>query len=159
MQNTAASNSEYMDAVGQPNRPAKPLLEVAVGLLLAEDQVLIAKRAKHKHQGGKWEFPGGKIEAGESPLAALARELEEEVGLTLDASVAEGLIVLNHEYEDLYIRLHCYLLPRFSGQASGLEGQEVRWVTAGQLDQYSFPAANQEIIAALLAVWPQPSVQ
>lgn len=129
-------------------------LHVAVGLLLQQQQVLIARRAKHKHQGGKWEFPGGKIEPGESALVALVRELQEEVGVTPSVDQALHLVTLTHSYPDLSVTLHCYLLPDFSGVPQGLEGQDICWAALADLDNFAFPDANQDIIAALRLALP-----
>ena len=112
----------------------------------AEQRILIAKRPDHAHQGGLWEFPGGKLEPGESRLEALQRELREELGITVQQ--ARPLIDLQHNYPDKHIRLDVWEVSEFTGTAHGAEGQPVQWVTEQQLPSYAFPAANQPIVAA-----------
>lgn len=122
-------------------------LHVAVGVVRDGDgRILLTQRAKHVHQGGLWEFPGGKLEAGESVLQALQRELLEEVGINvLDA---QPLIKINHRYPDLSVLLDVWQINRFSGLASALEGQAMQWVSPQQLSEFDFPAANLPIITA-----------
>ena len=112
----------------------------------ADDQVLIAKRADVQHQGGLWEFPGGKVEEGEAVQVALARELEEELGIRVDA--ARPLIKVQHDYPDKQVLLDVWEVSAFAGEARGVEGQPLAWVSPRQLQDYEFPAANQPIVAA-----------
>lgn len=126
-------------------------IDVAVGMVLDGDRVLIARRADHQHQGGLWEFPGGKVEAGESTPDALARELAEEVGLKVDPATMTPLTCLDFDYGDKRVRLDTWLCFDFNGEARGLEGQPVRWVRLAELDHYSFPEANQSLIEQLRA--------
>lgn len=124
-------------------------IEVAAGVVrdVGRGQVLIAKRPQGVHQGGLWEFPGGKIEPGETVSEALKRELWEEIGITVHASTP--LITLEHAYPDRTVRLHVREVRDFSGEPRGLEGQPVEWVWPGDLDQFSFPAANDPIKTAV----------
>ncbi len=125
----------------------KQCLHVAVGVIRDGDgRILITQRAKHAHQGGLWEFPGGKLEAGEPVQQALARELEEEVGIQVQS--AAPLIRINHDYGDRHVLLDVWNVTAFAGQARGCEGQAMRWIDAEQLREFSFPAANLPIIAA-----------
>ncbi len=125
-------------------------IHVAVGIILnSAGQVLLAKRPDHLHQGGKWEFPGGKVEAGETVTEALVRELKEEVALTVEAT--EPFMVLSFDYPDKQVLLDIHSVRQFSGEAEGLEGQLVAWVNKTELSQYEFPEANKPILAALLA--------
>ncbi|MCQ4297822.1 Nudix family hydrolase [Pseudomonas stutzeri] len=112
----------------------------------ADERVLIAKRPLDKHQGGLWEFPGGKVEAGEGVQAALARELLEELGIVVTA--AQPLIQVRHDYPDKQVLLDVWEVQAFTGEPHGAEGQPLMWVAADQLTNYSFPAANQPIVAA-----------
>lgn len=128
---------------------ASRLIHVAVGMVLDGESVLIAKRADHQHQGGLWEFPGGKVEAGETTPQALSRELAEEVGLTVDPDQMLALTCLEFDYGDKAVRLDTWVCPSFTGQAVGLEGQPVRWVPIAELGQYQFPEANQALIEQL----------
>lgn len=124
-------------------------LQVAVGLVIRDGQILIARRAKHKHQGGKWEFPGGKIEPGESAIAALQRELKEEVNIEFRADQATLLGTLDHDYPEFRVTLLCYRIDQSTGTALGLEQQEIQWVSLDALGAVDFPDANQEILAWL----------
>lgn len=123
-------------------------LHVAVAVV--EDsagQILISKRLDHLHQGGLWEFPGGKVEAGESVQHALCRELQEETGILI--SVQRPLIKIYHDYGDKHVCLDVWLTKLKSGEAQGLEGQPLAWVSRAKLADYSFPAGNQAILTAL----------
>ena len=112
----------------------------------ADGRVLIAKRPLDKHQGGLWEFPGGKVEAAESVEAALARELQEELGIVVTA--AQPLIQVRHDYPDKQVLLDVWEVQAFTGEPHGAEGQPLTWATADQLTDFSFPAANQPIVTA-----------
>ena len=123
-------------------------VDVAVAAVVdAADRVLLARRPKHVHQGDLWEFPGGKLEAGETTFEALQRELQEEVGIH-DVR-GRPLIRVRHDYSAQSVLLDVWRIDRFSGQPAGCEGQEIKWVHADQLSGYDFPAANQPIITAL----------
>ncbi|WP_341304612.1 Nudix family hydrolase [Pseudomonas sp. TMP25] len=111
-----------------------------------EGQILLAKRSADKHQGGLWEFPGGKVEAGETAQEALARELHEELGIRPSAS--RPLIQVRHDYPDKHVLLDVWDVSAFSGEPHGAEGQPLAWVSPRQLSDYEFPAANQPIVAA-----------
>ena len=125
-----------------------PALHVAVGVIRDGDgKILLTQRASHVHQGGLWEFPGGKLEAGEGVLQALQRELQEEVGIEVLA--AQPLIKINYQYPDLTVLLDVWQVIRFSGRAMAHEGQAMQWVAPQQLSEFSFPAANLPIITAL----------
>ncbi|MGZ0076992.1 Nudix family hydrolase [Methylomonas sp. YC3] len=122
-------------------------LHVAVGVIRDGDgRILITQRAKHAHQGGLWEFPGGKLETDEPVQQALARELAEEVGIQVET--ATPLIKINHDYGDRHVLLDVWNVSAFAGQARGCEGQAMRWIDAEQLKEFTFPAANTPIIAA-----------
>ena len=110
------------------------------------DQVLIARRPVDKHQGGLWEFPGGKVETHEDVLAALKRELHEEVGI--DVQRARPLIRVKHHYPDKSVLLDVWRVDAFTGEPHGREGQPVEWCAVADLPAREFPAANQPIIAA-----------
>ena len=109
-------------------------------------QILIAKRPDSAHQGGLWEFPGGKLEACEERLAGLRRELKEELGISVVE--ANPLIDIRHDYSDKSIRLDVWKVTLFSGEAHGAEGQTVRWVEPHELAGFDFPGANQPILNA-----------
>lgn len=122
-------------------------IHVAAAVILGEGgRILIARRPDDKHQGGLWEFPGGKVEAGEAVEAALARELEEELGIR--PTRTRPLIRIRHDYPDKQVLLDVWQVSAFSGEARGLEGQPLAWVSPRQLGDYRFPEANRAILAA-----------
>ncbi len=132
-------------------------VHVAVAVIVTNGHVLISKRAQHVHQGGLWEFPGGKVEAGETVSEALTREIKEELGINIKAS--QPLISLEHDYPDKRVILDVLMVTAFEGieyecdpviKQKGLEGQQVKWVLWEQLKSYPFPQANQAIIEALM---------
>lgn len=123
-------------------------LQVAIGIVKnRQGKVLISLRHAFLHQGGLWEFPGGKIGVSETAEFALARELKEELNITVTAS--SPLIVVRHQYPELAVELRVFVVDQYTGVAGSREGQSIKWVTVDELDCYSFPAANQPIIAAL----------
>ncbi|MBL4582431.1 MAG: Nudix family hydrolase [Gammaproteobacteria bacterium] len=124
------------------------IVHVAVGVLLNDNQeVLIALRPAQSHQGGLWEFPGGKVEEGESVEHALNREFEEELGINVQACTP--LIQINHEYSDKSVHLDVWRIEKFSGIPQGREGQAVEWRVLSKLREADFPKANERIIRAL----------
>jgi len=124
-------------------------VHVAVGVVRdGEGRVLIALRPSHKHQGDLWEFPGGKIEAGESCEAALERELFEELGITVRRSIP--LIGIPFHYPDKKVFLDVREVVSFDGEPHGKEGQPLRWVPIQELSNYTFPAANTPIVNSIL---------
>lgn len=124
------------------------IVHVAVGVILdGKGRVFIAKRLDHLHQGGLWEFPGGKIDQGETSRQALQRELEEELGIRVTA--AKPLIKVSHQYSDKSVLLDVWRIDAFIGQPLGCEGQEVEWIKIAKLRAYDFPAANKPIIKAI----------
>jgi len=110
-------------------------------------EILIARRPEHVHQGGLWEFPGGKVEPGESVGEALQRELHEEIGINVLS--ARPLIRLHYDYPDKSVLLDVWLVCQFSGLPHGREGQPVQWLHRHSLADYDFPAANRPIVTAL----------
>lgn len=123
-------------------------IHVAVAVIRSpQGRVLIARRNPQQHQGGLWEFPGGKLEAGESPYDALVREVREELGL--DVARAQPLIQIRHDYGDRQVLLDVWEVSAFVGEAQAREGQPLAWVEPQRLGEYEFPAADGAIIAAL----------
>jgi 8-oxo-dGTP diphosphatase len=112
-----------------------------------DGRVLIARRPAHVHQGGLWEFPGGKLEPGEDALAALARELQEELGI--DVLSARPLIRIPYRYPDRQVVLDVWRVDSYAGSVHGREGQEIRWVPLAALADFEFPPPNRPIITAL----------
>jgi 8-oxo-dGTP diphosphatase len=126
-------------------------IEVSAAAIFNQQGLLfIAQRAADAHQGGLWEFPGGKSEVGETPEDALIRELYEEIGISCDSSHLTPLIRIEHNYPDKSVVLNVFKVLDNSGLAHGKEGQPVRWIELSNLGQYDFPAANEPIIQALL---------
>ncbi len=112
-----------------------------------EGRVLLSRRPGHKHMGGLWEFPGGKIHVGESPAAALLRELQEELGV--EASIERPITFAVHEEPALRILLLFFSVRLLSGHPVGREGQDVRWVEPSELPQYPVPPADAGLVALL----------
>lgn len=123
------------------------VVHVAVGVVTKANEVFVCKRADDKHQGGLWEFPGGKVEADETPEQALSRELEEEIGITTLRS--SHLIDITHQYADKSVCLHVFNVTEFNGEPTGREGQLHEWRRIRSLSYDDFPAANRNIIDAL----------
>ena len=125
------------------------VVHVAVGVIVNDTgQVLISKRSPDVHQGSLWEFPGGKLEPGETLERALIRELREELGI--EAQTSSPLLQVRHDYGDKVVLLDVYVVREFAGEARGVEGQALRWVGVEDFKSYAFPAANEPIIEAVI---------
>lgn len=123
-------------------------IHVMVGAIPdARGRILVAKRPDDVHQGGLWEFPGGKLEPGESREQGLARELDEELGIEVRAT--RPLIRVHHEYDDRHVLLDVYWVTDYSGVPYGREGQPIDWLAADEMDLTRFPPADRPIINAL----------
>lgn len=123
-------------------------IEISIAIVKnLQNDFLICLRPDESHQGGKWEFPGGKVEEQETPEAAMSRELFEEVGLTTTQyHLFEKLFF---DYGDKQLNLYFYLIEGFTGEAYSKEGQPLQWVSKEQLANYEFPEANRSVIAKL----------
>ncbi len=122
-------------------------LHVAAAVIKDRDErILLARRPAHLHQGGLWEFPGGKVETGENVRMALTRELHEELGIRL--THASPLIRIPYTYPDKRVLLDVWQVSAFENVAHGAEGQVIRWVESAKLRDYDFPAANYPIVTA-----------
>ncbi len=131
-----------------PNTAPDRRVHVAVGVISdGADKILVSRRAEHLHQGGLWEFPGGKVETDESVRAALQRELLEE--LAIEVVDCAPLITIAHDYTDKSVLLDVWWVEAFQGEPHGREGQPLRWVEAVELRSLAFPAANLPIIVAV----------
>ena len=124
-------------------------LDVVAGILTAADgRILIAERTGDRPFNGMWEFPGGKIAAGESQQHALARELAEELGIVVQRS--DLFMSLEHDYPDRAVRLHFFKVTGWSGDPSGLEGQKIQWVSPAEIEDGLMLPADAPVIEALL---------
>lgn len=123
-------------------------VHVAVGVIMNQNnQVCISLRKKDSHQGGLWEFPGGKVELNETIEQALKREIKEELNISIKDS--RPLIKINYAYEDVTVCLHVRKVEKFSGEIKSMEGQQVKWVDRSSLAEFHFPAANNGILKAI----------
>jgi 8-oxo-dGTP diphosphatase len=128
---------------------ARPAIHVvAAALMDATERVLIAQRPEGKHLAGGWEFPGGKLEPGEERLTGLARELSEELGITLTAN-PRPLIRVRHSYPSRDVLLDMWVVRRYSGEPQGLDGQALRWCTYDELATAELLPADKPIVKAL----------
>jgi 8-oxo-dGTP diphosphatase len=110
-------------------------------------RILIAERPPGKHMAGRWEFPGGKVTAGETEADALKRELHEELGITVSA--CQPFMRLFHEYDDRIVELSMWLVDSFTGEPTGLDGQALKWVAADALGAEDILEADAPFVAAL----------
>tara|TARA_R110002167_G_scaffold69462_1_gene195709 strand:- start:2701 stop:3099 length:399 start_codon:yes stop_codon:yes gene_type:complete len=124
------------------------IVEVAVGVIKSANKIYISKRSDDLHQGGKWEFPGGKREANETIEQALARELSEEIGIQVTKQ--SPFMLIEHDYGDKKVCLDVRLVEGFEGEASHQEGQQSQWVEINELRHFTFPDANKVIIDKLV---------
>ncbi len=126
---------------------AKPiLLVVAAALVDRDNRVLLAQRPQGKTLAGLWEFPGGKLNAGETPEAALVRELEEELGIKVCLECLAPFTFASHTYESFHILMPLYVCRNWEGEITPCEGQTVKWVRPAQLSDYSMPPADVPLI-------------
>jgi len=128
----------------------KLLLVVAVALVDADNRVLIAQRPQGKQLAGLWEFPGGKLDAGERPEAALIRELHEELGIAVKEACLAPLTFASHAYDDFHLLMPLYICRRWEGQATAREGQTLAWVRPNKLRDYPMPPADIPLIPPLV---------
>ncbi len=122
---------------------------VAVALLDADARILLAQRPPGKTMAGLWEFPGGKLEPGETPEAALIRELREELGVELRGSCLAPLSFASHSYESFHLLMPLYICRQWRGKPTPREGQQLAWVRAANLRDYAMPPADEPLIPVL----------
>jgi 8-oxo-dGTP diphosphatase len=126
------------------------LLVVAAALVDADGRVLLTKRPEGKQLAGLWEFPGGKIDQGERPEAALIRELKEELDIDIAESCLAPFTFASHKYEDFHLLMPLYIGRRWKGLANPREGQEMAWVRPRDMKQYPMPPADLPLIPHLI---------
>ena len=129
-------------------------IHVAVGVITSIDehnqtQYFLTKRLDSAHQGGKWEFPGGKVERDETIAQTLARELKEEVNI--EVLSCQPLTIINHDYGDKKVCLEVFVVDNYNGEPSAQEGQEQSWFALNEFKNLDFPKANEAIITKLIA--------
>ena len=128
----------------------KPILFVVAAALVDRDnRVLLAQRPEGKSLAGLWEFPGGKLNPGETPEAALIRELREELGIDVTASCLAPLFFASHGYDRFHLLMPLYICRRWKGTASGQEGQALAWVHKDRLGEYPMPEADRPLVPLL----------
>ena len=127
------------------------VLVAAVAMLDADGRVLLARRPEGKPMAGLWEFPGGKVEDGETPEAALDRELKEELGVDICVPCLAPLSFASHAYDDFHLFMPLYALRKWDGIVQAREGQELAWVRPERLRDYPLPPADAPLVAALEA--------
>ena len=127
----------------------KTLFVVACALIDPDRRVLIAQRPEGKSLAGLWEFPGGKVEAGETPEAALIRELEEELGIATKTACLAPLSFASHTYDDFHLLMPLYVCRKWQGIPQAKEHTALKWVRAQSLRDYPMPPADEPLVAAL----------
>lgn len=127
----------------------KLVLVVACALIDPDNRVLLAQRPQGKAMAGLWEFPGGKVEQGETPEEALVRELEEELGIATKVDCLAPLTFASHSYQTFHLLMPLYICRRFKGIAQGKEGQALKWVRVENLRDYDMPEADIPLLPAL----------
>jgi len=125
------------------------VIVASIALIDANDQILIAKRPNKKHLSGFWEFPGGKVEKGESPEYALIREVKEELNIDINNKCIAPLTFSEFDYKKFHLLLLLYVCRRWEGEPMSMEKNEIKWVKANTLRQYKMPPADDSLIYSL----------
>ena len=125
------------------------IIVASIALIDANDQILIAKRPNKKHLSGFWEFPGGKVEKGESPENALVREVKEELNININNKCIAPLTFSEFDYEKFHLLLLLYVCRRWEGEPLSMEENEIKWVKVNTLRQYKMPPADDSLIYSL----------
>ena len=129
--------------------PLKTVLVVACAMIDVDGKVLICQRPQGKQLAGLWEFPGGKVEPGETPEAALIRELDEELGVQVNEACLAPFVFASHSYESFHLLMPLYLCRRWDGLVERREHAALAWVTPNQMGDYPMPAADAPLVAWL----------
>jgi len=131
----------------------KPIILVsACALVDADNRILIAQRPEGKSMAGLWEFPGGKLEAGETPEETLIRELQEELGVTTWETCLAPLSFASYAYDDFHLLMPLFICRKWEGYPQAQEGQTLKWVKANSLRDYPMPPADEPLIPALMDI-------
>jgi 8-oxo-dGTP diphosphatase len=133
-------------------KPVRLVLVAACALIDADGRVLLAQRPTGKSMAGLWEFPGGKVDPGESPEASLIRELNEELGIVVQESCLAPLSFASHRYADFHLLMPLYVCRRWEGIVRAREAQQLAWVRPARLRDYPMPPADAPLIAHLTAL-------
>lgn len=127
----------------------KIVLVAACAMVDSQGKVLLARRPKGKKLAGLWEFPGGKVAAGETPEAALVRELREELGISVREADVAPFVFASHAYDDFHLLMPLYLCRRWVGTPESREGQALAWVEPSRFEEYPMPPADRPLIPLL----------
>ena len=130
----------------------KLVLVAACALVDADGRVLIAQRPAGRPMAGSWEFPGGKVEAGERPEDTLIRELKEELGIIVDKACLAPLAFASHSYPQFHLLMPLYVCRRWQGTVTALEGQKLAWVRPNRLRDYPMPPADEPLVSHLMTL-------
>ena len=136
---------------GPPARPT--VLVAAVALIDARGKILLTKRPTGKSMAGLWEFPGGKVEEGETAEAALIRELKEELGIEVETAALRHLTIAAHTYDDFHLLMPLYVCRKWCGDPQGREGQECLWCTPEEMRALAMPPADAPLVDKLAALF------
>jgi len=134
---------------GWPQGPVNMVLVAAVIMVDIDGRILIAQRPQGKKMAGLWEFPGGKIEQGETPERALIRELKEELNIDTTESCLAAFTFASHSYDDFHLLMPVYVCRTWDGRLQSCEGQNLKWVHSDELKNYPMPPADEPLIAMI----------
>ncbi|MBP2550141.1 8-oxo-dGTP diphosphatase [Neorhizobium galegae] len=138
-----------MSGVDETPKPRSILLVAACALIDTDGRILLAQRPEGKSLAGLWEFPGGKVEPGETPEETLVRELHEELGIVTRVPCLAPLTFASHTYETFHLLMPLYVCRRYEGIPAGREGQALKWVRPAALRDYPMPPADEPLIPFL----------